>query len=373
MKIGILKEIKDTENRVAVTPVGVYELNRSGHLVYIQKGAGLGSGFEDAEYITAGARILEIPRDIYEAADMIVKVKEPLKEEYQLLKEKQILFTYLHLAAEPELAAVLLEKKIVGIAYETIERDRALPLLMPMSEIAGRMSIQIGARFLERPFGKGILLGGVPGVKTACVAIVGGGTVGINAAKIALGMGARVTILDMSETRLRYLDDIFSGRAQTLISDPYNIAEAVEKADLLIGGVLIPGAKAPKLVTRAMVQRMKAGSVIVDVAVDQGACVETVDRVTTHTNPVYESCGVIHYSVANIPGAVARTATLALTKATLPYMLKIADKGWLTMINEDSGLAKGVNTLDGAVTHPSVAESVGLQHTPLSEVVPRVA
>lgn len=373
MKIGLLKEIKDTENRVAVTPVGVYELNRSGHQVYMQKGAGLGSGFEDGQYKLAGARVLEKPEEVYDTSDMIIKVKEPLREEYALLRERQILFTYLHLAAEPELTAVLLEKKIVGIAYETIEKDRTLPLLMPMSEIAGRMSIQIGARFLERPFGKGILLGGVPGVKTAEVTIAGGGTVGINAAKIALGMGARVTILDMSEPRLRYLDDIFSSRAQTLISDAYNVAEAVEKADLLIGGVLIPGAKAPKLVTREMVQKMRPGSVIVDVAVDQGACVETVDRVTTHTNPVYESHGVIHYCVANIPGAVARTATLALTKATLPYLIKIANKGWLAMVNEDSGLAKGINTLDGAITHPSVAESVGLKYTPLSEVLQRVA
>ncbi|MEW6273675.1 MAG: alanine dehydrogenase [Bacillota bacterium] len=373
MIIGVPKEIKDNENRVALTPAGVYELVKSGHRVYVQKGAGVGSGFPDEDYTSVGAGILDKPGDIFEAADMIVKVKEPLEQEYNLLKEGQILFTYLHLAAEPKLVRVLLQKKIIGIAYETVERDGMLPLLIPMSEIAGRMSVQIGAHFLERPWGRGILLGGVPGVKPAGVTIIGGGTVGINAARIALGMGAKVTILEKSESRLRYLDDIFGGRVQTLMSNACNIAEAVEEADLLIGAVLIPGARAPKLVTKEMVQRMRPGSVIVDVAVDQGACVETIDRVTTHSDPVYEAYGVIHYSVANIPGAVARTATLALTNATLPFVINVANKGWLSAVKDDSGLAKGVNVLQGTVTHPAVAESLGLQHSNLVSVLQGVS
>lgn len=373
MKIGLPREIKDNENRVALTPAGVYELARSGHTVYVQKGAGVGSGFDDADYSSVGASLLEKAGDVFGFSDMVVKVKEPQKEEYSLLKEGQILFTYLHLASEPELTRALIDKKIVGMAYETVERDGMLPLLMPMSEIAGRMSVQIGSRFLERPWGRGVLLGGVPGVKPGRVTIVGGGAVGINAARIALGMGAGVTILDCSGPRLRYLDDILRGQVQTLMSNVYNIAEEVEQADLLIGAVLIPGAKAPRLVTKEMVQKMKAGSVIVDVAIDQGACVETVDRVTTHSNPVYEAFGVVHYSVANIPGAVARTSTMALTNATLPYVVNIADKGWQKAIAENDGLASGVNVLRGSVTYPAVAESLGLKHIPLSEALETVA
>lgn len=369
MIIGVPKEVKDNENRVALTPAGAYELTRLGHRVYVQKEAGAGSGFRDDDYTRAGAEILKRPEEVFAVSELVVKVKGPVAGEYHLLKEGQILFTYLHLAAEPELTKILLQKKIVGIAYETVERDGVLPLLIPMSEIAGRMAVQIGVHFLERPWGKGVLLGGVPGVKPARVVITGGGTVGINAARIALGMGARVIVLDKNEARLRYFDDLFGGRVQTLMSNAYNLAEAVAEADLLIGAVLIPGARAPRLVTKEMIQRMELGSVVVDVAIDQGGCIETVDRITTHSNPVYEAYGVIHYSVANIPGAVARTATLALTNVTLPYVMKIAAGGWLNVVKEDDGLAKGVNVLRGAVVHPAVAESLGLPGSSLGDVL----
>ncbi len=374
MRIGVPTEIKNNENRVAITPAGVHAMISHGHEVFIQKGAGLGSGITDEAYTAVGAKILDTAKDIFDTADMIIKVKEPLPEEYPLFKEGQILFTYLHLAPEPELTKALLEKKVVGIAYETVQlANKSLPLLTPMSEVAGRMSVQIGAQFLEKPKGgAGILMGGVPGVPPAEVVIIGGGIVGTNAAKMAVGMGADVTILDLSADRLRYLDDIFAGRVKTLMSNAFNIAESVKKADLLIGCVLIPGAKTPRLVTEEMVKTMKPGSVIVDVAIDQGGSIETIDRVTTHSDPVFEKHGVLHYSVANIPGAVARTSTFALTNVTLPYALKIADKGYLQAVKEDPALAKGVNVVDGRCTYKAVAEAHNIAYTPLEEVLAEV-
>lgn len=370
MIIGVPKEIKNNENRVSLTPAGVEAFRKAGHQVVVENNAGVGSGISNEEYIAAGAEVLATPAEVFNAADMIMKVKEPLPAEYDLFKDGQLLFTYLHLAPEPELTAALLKKNVIGIAYETVQpADRTLPLLSPMSEVAGRMAVQIGAQFLEKPHGgKGILLGGVPGVPGAKVTIVGGGIVGTNAAKIALGMGADVTILDISPARLRYLDDIFGARIKTLMSNSYNIKQAVAEADLLVGAVLIPGAKAPKLVSEEMVKAMKPGSVIVDVAIDQGGSVETVDHVTTHTEPTYEKYGVIHYSVANMPGAVARTSTFALTNATLPYALKLANLGYATAIRTDLALARGVNVIHGKVTFKAVAEALNLEYTPLNEV-----
>ncbi|MDQ0285805.1 alanine dehydrogenase [Desulfofundulus luciae] len=371
MIVGVPREIKDNENRVGITPSGVETLVKAGHQVVIEAGAGLGSGITDEEYVAAGARMLPTKADVYEQADMIMKVKEPLPEEYDLFKEGQLLFTYLHLAPEPELTRALLAKKVTGIAYETIQTNRGtLPLLMPMSEVAGRMSVQVGAQFLEKPYGgRGVLLGGVPGVPPAKVVIIGGGTVGTNAAKIAVGMGADVTIIDKNAERLRYLDDIFGSRIKTLISTSYNIKEAVKEADLVIGAVLIPGARAPKLVTEEMVKAMQPGSVIVDVAIDQGGCVETADRVTTHSNPIYIKHGVIHYAVANMPGAVARTSTYALTNVTLPYALELASKGLAQAVKDDIALARGVNVMDGKVTYKAVAEALNLEYTPLHELM----
>ena len=370
MIIGVPKEIKNNENRVAITPAGVAALRSGGHRVVVETNAGLGSGISNEAYVEAGADILLTPQDVFAQADMIMKVKEPLPSEYDLFRTGQILYTYLHLAPEPELTKALLEKKVTGIAYETIEVGRTLPLLTPMSEVAGRMSVQVGARLLEKMNGgKGILLGGVPGVESAQVVIVGGGIVGTNAAKMALGMGARVTILDRSADRLRYLDDIFQGRVVTMMSNSYNIASWVKKADVLIGGVLIPGAKAPKLVTEEMVKTMAPGSVIVDVAIDQGGSVETIDRITTHSDPTYVKHGVVHYAVANMPGAVARTSTFALTNATLEYALQIANKGWKRAVQENICLAKGVNVADGQVTYQAVAESLELAYTPLDDVI----
>ncbi|MGQ9556541.1 MAG: alanine dehydrogenase [Desulfurispora sp.] len=371
MIIGVPKEIKSNENRVAITPAGVQAMVKAGHRVVIENNAGVGSGISNEDYVAAGAEILATPAEVFAAADMIMKVKEPLPPEYGLFKEGQLLFTYLHLAPEPELTRALLDKKVVGIAYETIQLPNgSLPLLTPMSEVAGRMAVQIGAQFLEKHHGGlGILLGGVPGVPPAKVTIIGGGVVGTNAAKIALGMGADVTIVDLNANRLRYLDDIFGSRIKTLMSNSYNIAAAVKEADLLIGAVLIPGARAPKLVTEEMVKQMKPGAVIVDVAIDQGGSIETVDRVTTHAQPTYVKHGVIHYSVANMPGAVARTSTFALTNVTLPYALKLAGKGYREAIKEDAALAKGVNVIDGKVTYRAVAESLGLPYTPLSQVL----
>ena len=365
MIIGCPKEIKDQERRVGLTPAGVYALVRAGHTVYMEHNAGLASGFADEEYVAEGAQILPDGPAVYAAADMIIKVKEPLEPEYDLLKEGQILFTYLHLAPDPAQTQALLAKKVTGIAYETVQlADGSLPLLTPMSEVAGRLSIQIGAQLLESNYGgRGILLGGVPGVEHAHVVIVGGGNVGANAAKIATGMGATVTILDISPKRLSYLDDVFGSRVQTMLSNPYNIARAVKNADLVIGCVLIPGAKAPKLVTEEMVKSMRPGSVLVDVAIDQGGSIETIDRITTHTNPYFVKHGVLHYSVANMPGAVPRTSTMALTGATLPYALKIATMGAEAACKEDPALMKGLNTYGGKLTCQAVAQAQNLEYT----------
>ena len=364
MIIGVSKEIKNNENRVGLTPAGAEALVKAGHKVFIEQSAGIGSGFEDKDYSAVGAEVIADKKKIFDEAQMIIKVKEPLEPEYDLFHEGQILFTYLHLAPEPALTKALLDKKVTGIAYETVVgRDgKTLPLLAPMSEIAGRMSIQLGAQFLESQYGgSGILLGGVSGVAAGQVVIIGGGVVGTNAAKIALGMRARVTIIDLSIERLRYLDDIFGGKVCTVMSNSYNISQWTHQADLLIGAVLVPGAKTPQLVTEEMVKNMKRGSVIVDVAIDQGGSIATCDHVTTHSNPTFVKHGVIHYSVANIPGAVARTSTLALTNATLPYALKIAGKGWKAACREDAGLAKGLNTIDGNLTNKNVAEALNLE------------
>ena len=365
MIIGVSKEIKNNENRIGLTPAGAEALIKAGHKVLIEKDGGLGSGFSNEDYQAVGAEIISDKKSIFDQAEMIIKVKEPLAEEYDLFHEGQILFTYLHLAPEPELTKALLRNKVVGIAYETVVgKNNTLPLLAPMSEIAGRMSIQLGAQFLESQYGgRGILLGGVSGVEAAQVVIIGVGIVGTNAAKMAMGLGARVTIIDLSIDRLRYLDDLFGGKVQTIMSNSYNIAEWTKRADLLVGAVLIPGAKAPKLVTEKMVKTMKAGSVIVDVAIDQGGSVETSDHCTTHENPTFVKHGVIHYSVANIPGAVARTATLALTNATLPYALKIANQGYKIACINDPGLAKGINTIEGKLTNKAVSEALNIEYT----------
>ena len=367
MIIGVVKEIKNNENRVSLTPAGAEALRDAGHKVLVEAGAGLGSGFADEAYAGFGAEIISDKRQLFDASDMIMKVKEPLPPEYDLFHAGQILFTYLHLAPEPELTAALLKAKVTGIAYETIETaNRSLPLLIPMSEIAGRMATQVGAHFLEKhEGGKGVLLGGVPGVAAARVVIVGGGIVGTNAARIAHGMGARVTIIDSSADRLRQLDDQFMGQVATVSSNRYNIASCVREADLVIGAVLIHGAKAPKLVTENMVREMEPGSVIVDVAIDQGGCVETSDHITTHSNPTFVKHGVIHYAVANMPGAVARTSTLALTNVTIQYALQIAGRGWKTLARENAGFAKGINVTDGHLTYQAVAEALNLTYMPL--------
>lgn len=369
MIIGIPKEIKANENRVAITPSGVTDLVNAGHEVYIEKSAGLGSGFTDEEYLDEGAKILNTPKEVYDISDIIMKVKEPLPPEYNLFKEGQTIFTYFHLAPEPELTKALLKKNITAIAYETVQLDnRSLPLLEPMSEVAGRMSIQVGARLLEKiNGGRGMLLGGVSGVEPAKVVIVGGGTVGLNAAKMAVGLGAQVTVIDIVPARLAYLDDIFGGRIITLMSNKYNIAKSVKEADLVVGAVLIPGAKAPKLVTEVMVKSMKSGSVLVDVAIDQGGSIETIDRITTHEDPYFIKYNVVHYSVANMPGAVPRTSTLALTNATMPYALQIANKGAEKAMKENKALLKGLNTYRGKVTYKAVADAQGLEYTPASE------
>lgn len=370
MRIGVPAEIKNNENRVAMTPAGVVHLISSGHEVYVQSRAGLGSGFTDEQYIEAGAKIVRSGDEAW-SMEMVMKVKEPLPEEYQYFREGLILFTYLHLAAEQELTKALIEKKVVAIAYETVELpNRTLPLLTPMSEVAGRMAAQIGANFLEKPNGgKGILLAGVPGVKRGKVTIIGGGVVGTNAAKIAIGLGADVTIIDLSPERLRQLDDIFGTQIKTLMSNTYNIAEAVKESDLVIGAVLIPGAKAPRLVTEDMVKSMSTGSVIVDVAIDQGGIVETIDRITTHSNPTYEKHGVVHYAVANMPGAVPRTSTIALTNVTVPYALQIANKGYVKACLDNEVLLKGVNVVNGYVTYAAVAEALGLEYKDVLKVL----
>ncbi|SFJ25317.1 MULTISPECIES: alanine dehydrogenase [unclassified Bacillus (in: firmicutes)] len=370
MRIGVPTEIKNNENRVAMTPAGVVHLVQNGHEVFVQKGAGLGSGFTDEAYVEAGATIVETAQEAWNQ-EMVMKVKEPIPSEYGYFREGLILFTYLHLAPEPELTKALIDNKVVGIAYETVQLDnRSLPLLAPMSEVAGRMAAQIGAQFLEKnKGGKGILLAGVPGVKRGKVTIIGGGQAGTNAAKIAVGLGADVTIIDLSPDRLRQLDDIFGNQVATLMSNPYNIAEAVKESDLVIGAVLIPGAKAPKLVTEEMIKSMEPGSVVVDIAIDQGGIFETTDRITTHDNPTYEKHGVVHYAVANMPGAVPRTSTLALTNVTVPYAVQIANKGYKKACLDNNALLKGINTLDGYVTFEAVAEAHGLQYADAKELL----
>ena len=363
MIIGVAKEIKNNEFRVGMTPSGAEEMRRAGHAVLIEAGAGAGSGFSDAAYEAAGAEVLADKRALFDRAEMIVKVKEPLASEYDLLHAGQILFTYLHLAAEPELAAALLRKKVIGIAYETVRgpHGAGLPLLAPMSEIAGRMSVQIGAHFLEsHSGGSGVLLGGIAGVPAGQVVIIGGGNVGTNAARIAVGLGARVTIIDRAVDRLRYLDELFGGRVVTAYSTRADIARWVRTADLLIGSVLVPGGRTPILVTEDMVRTMKKGSVIVDVAIDQGGSIETCDHVTTHDTPTFEKHGVIHYAVANIPGAVSRTATLGITNATLPYVRAIAAQGCKAALRDVPGFRSGLNTIDGHLTNRAVSEALAL-------------
>ena len=373
MKIGIPKEIKNNENRVAITPAGVDAFVKAGHQVLIETDAGFGSGFTNEDYAAAGAKMVRRAADVWANADMIMKVKEPLPSEYVYFREGLVLFTYLHLAAEPELARALAEKGVTAVAYETVEVNRTLPLLTPMSEVAGRMAPQIGAQFLEKPYGgMGVLLGGVPGVKRAKVTIIGGGVVGTNAAKVAIGLGAQVTIIDLNPERLRQLDDIFGTDIQTLMSNPLNIAEAVSESDLVVGAVLIPGAKAPKLVTESMIRSMKPGSVVVDVAIDQGGIVETADRITTHDNPTYAKHGVVHYAVANMPGAVPRTSTIALTNATIPYGLQIANKGVIRAVRENKALLQGVNVAAGRITYKAVADSLGYDYVPAEQALEQV-
>lgn len=370
MRIGIPKEIKNNENRVAMTPAGVFNLKAAGHEVIIEAGAGLGSSFTDEQYADSGAKIVNSASEAWNA-EMIMKVKEPIKSEYGYLREEQILFAYLHLAPEVELTKTLLEKKVIGIAYETVQLpNNTLPLLAPMSELAGRMAPQIGAQYLQRTNGgKGILLSGVPGVSRGNVTIIGGGQAGTNAARIAVGMGAQVTVLDLSIDRLRQLDEIFGNGIQTLVSNPFNIAEAVKDADLVIGAVLIPGAKAPTLVTEEMVQSMQPGSVLVDIAIDQGGIFASSDRVTTHDDPIYIKHDIVHYAVANMPGAVPRTSTIALTNATVPYALQIANKGYRRACLDNLSLQKGVNTMDGHVVYQAVAEAQGLEYVPVEKLL----
>ncbi len=363
MRVGIPKEIKNNEYRVGMIPAGVRALTDDGHQVFVEAGAGTGSGIDDAEYAQAGATILNSADEVWAGADMIIKVKEPVGPEYERMRPGQILYTYLHLAPEPHLTDVLLEKKVTGIAYETVtDAQGHLPLLTPMSEVAGRLAIQVGAYFLQRPNGgRGVLLGGVPSVPPGDVVIVGGGVVGINAAKMALGLGAHVTILETNMERMRYLDDVFSGRVATLASNRHNVELLASRADLLVGGVLVPGHSAPKIVTRDMLANMKNGSVIVDVAVDQGGCVETTHP-TTHSDPTFVVDGVIHYCVANMPGAVPRTSTFALNNATIPHALAIANLG-LDALRKDPHLRDGLNTYDGRLTCKAVADSQGKPFT----------
>lgn len=363
MLIGIPKEIKNRENRVAVVPGGVEVLVAAGHKVIIEKGAGIGAGIPDSKYEAAGATIINTAKQVWDDAEMIMKVKEPIPEEYSKMRSGQILYTYLHLAAVPELAKALLERKVTAIAYETIElANGSLPLLTPMSEVAGRMAVQVGAQCLQKHNGgKGVLLGGVPGVKRGRVAIIGGGVVGINSAKMAIGLGAQVTMLDVNPARLAYLDDIFGNNIQTLMSNPENIANAVAEADLLVGAVLITGAKAPCLVNREMVRTMEPDSVIVDVAIDQGGCVETI-RATTHDDPVFKDEGVLHYGVTNIPGDVPKTSTYALTNVTIKYAMELANKGLARALDESEPLRKGLNSFNGKLTHQAVAEALNIPH-----------
>lgn len=368
--VGILKEIKAEENRVSMVPAGVEVMVKNGHQVLVEKGAGIGSGFEDRVYVEAGAEIIDTPKEIYGQAEVVMHVKEPLAPEYGLIRPDQIVFTYLHLAAAEELTHMLIKSRSIDIAYETIQKeDGSLPLLTPMSEVAGRMAIQQGAKYLEMAQGgHGILLGGVPGVDPGTVVVIGGGTVGINAAKAACGLGAKVYVLDTSLDRLRYLSDVMPSNCFLLMSSPAAIRKLMKEADVVIGAVLIPGAKAPRLVTRDMLKYMKKGAVIVDVAIDQGGCFET-SKPTTHSNPIYTMDGVVHYCVANMPGAVAKTSTLALTNATLPYALEIANKGWRQAMVENPEIRCGANVVNGKVTCKGVAEAFGLPYTPIKELL----
>ncbi|WP_432352227.1 alanine dehydrogenase [Sporosarcina sp. A2] len=372
MRIGVPKEIKNNENRVAMTPAGVFNLKSAGHEVFIETQAGIGSNFTDEEYREAGAVIVATAAEAW-GSEMVMKVKEPVTSEYGYFREGLILFTYLHLASEVELTKALIDNKVIGIAYETVQLpNRSLPLLAPMSEVAGRMSTQIGAQYLEKmEGGKGILLSGVPGVQRGNVTVIGGGQAGTNAARIAIGMGARVTVLDLSVERLRQLDELFGDDVQTLVSNPFNIASSVKDADLVIGCVLIPGARAPKLVSEEMVKSMSPGSVIVDIAIDQGGIFETSDRVTTHDEPTYEKHGVVHYAVANMPGAVPRTSTMALTNVTVPYALQIANKGYKQACLDNEALQKGVNTLEGFVTYQAVADAQAIEYVSAQSLLSR--
>ncbi|MEK0316647.1 alanine dehydrogenase [Cohnella sp. 56] len=370
MIIGVPKEIKNNENRVALTPAGTAALALAGHQVVVEQDAGAGSGFGDADFAAAGARIAAQADEVWQAADMIMKVKEPVPEEYAYFRKDLILFTYLHLAANPGLVRALAAAEVTAVAYETVAVQRMLPLLTPMSEIAGRMSVQIGAQLLEKTHGgKGILLGGVPGVRRGKVTIIGGGVVGTNAAKIAAGFGAQVTILDKDAERLRQLDDLFGTSVTTLMSSPSHIAEAVAESDLCIGAVLIPGARAPKLVSEDMIRAMQPGSVVIDVAVDQGGIFATIDRITTHDSPTFDKFGVIHYAVANMPGAVPRTSTMALTNVTVPYALQISTHGIARAVGQNPALRLGVNTAGGYVTYETVATELGYEYVTVEQAL----
>lgn len=370
MIIGLPKEIKDNESRVGLTPAGVKTLSDAGHTVLVENYAGIGSGISNDEYVGANGQIVNSADEVWERADMVVKVKEPVGPEYHRMRENQLLFTYLHLAPEPELTQTMLQRKVTGVAYETVTNSEGhLPLLTPMSEVAGRMAVQVGAHYLQKPEGgRGVLMGGVPGVLPAKTVIIGGGVVGINSIKMAVGLGANVTVLDKNLERLRYLDDIFGAKIKTLMSNDYNVQEAIANADLVIGAVLIPGAAAPHLVKRHMLTTMHKGAVIVDVAVDQGGCIETTHP-TTHSNPTYYVEDVLHYCVANMPGAVPRTSTFALTNATLPFALKLANKGFKDAITADAHLKAGVNTYAGHITYAAVAESQNLAYTSIDELI----
>ena len=370
MIVGILKEIKAEENRVSMTPAGVEVIKQNGHSILVEKAAGSGSGFDDDAYKKAGAEIVESPKEIFQRADMVMHVKEPLLPEYDLIREGQIVFTYLHLAAAEELTHILIKSKAVNIAYETIQKaDGSLPLLTPMSEVAGRMAIQQGAKYLEMAQGgHGVLLGGVPGVDPGTVVIIGGGVVGINAAKMACGLGAKVYVLDMNLERLRYLSDVMPANCFPLMAGPAAIRKLVREADVVVGAVLVTGAKAPKLVTRDMLKTMKKGAVLVDVAIDQGGCFET-SKPTTHSDPIFTVAGIVHYCVANMPGGVAKTSTMALTNATLPYAVEIANKGWKRAIQENPEIKLGANVVKGKVTYKAVADAFGLEYTPIDSLI----
>ncbi|WP_186578379.1 alanine dehydrogenase [Aquibacillus kalidii] len=370
MNIGVPKEIKNNENRVALTPAGVVTLTEAGHTVVVETMAGLGSGFTNKQYEQAGAILVDSALEAWQQ-EMVMKVKEPLPEEYNYFHNGLILFTYLHLAPEQELTKALIDKKVIAIAYETVQlANGSLPLLTPMSEVAGRMAAQIGAQFLEKSYGgRGILLSGIPGVKRGKVTVIGGGVVGTNAAKVAIGLGADVSIIDVNPERLRQLDDLFGSSIQTLISNPVTLETELKESDLVIGAVLIPGAKAPKLVSQDMVKAMPDGAVIVDVAIDQGGVFETTDRITTHDNPTYTKHGVLHYAVANMPGAVPRTSTIGLTNVTVPYALQIANKGYQQACKDNAALAKGINTIDGFVTYKAVADAHQLPYEKLDKLI----